>query len=51
MLTNIVNFYDGADLNLATFIALTAAGRLTSGPIIFRRLARNGSRKWVRPPR
>jgi UDP-N-acetylmuramyl pentapeptide phosphotransferase/UDP-N-acetylglucosamine-1-phosphate transferase len=25
VLTNIVNFYDGADLNLATFIALTAA--------------------------
>lgn len=28
VLTNIVNFYDGADLNLATFIALTAGGIL-----------------------
>lgn len=28
VLTNIVNFYDGADLNLATFIALTAIGIL-----------------------
>lgn len=28
ILTNIVNFYDGADLNLATFIALTAGGIL-----------------------
>lgn len=35
VLTNIVNFYDGADLNLATFIALTAAGILlfTGGSI------------------
>jgi len=28
VLTNIVNFYDGADLNLATFIALIAGGIL-----------------------
>lgn len=28
VLTNIVNFYDGADLNLATLIALTAGGIL-----------------------
>jgi UDP-N-acetylmuramyl pentapeptide phosphotransferase/UDP-N-acetylglucosamine-1-phosphate transferase len=31
-LTNIVNFYDGADLNLATFIALTAAVILIFSP-------------------
>lgn len=31
-LTNIVNFYDGADLNLATFIALTAVLILSFGP-------------------
>lgn len=28
VLTNVVNFYDGADLNLATFVALTAGGLL-----------------------
>lgn len=32
MLTNIVNFYDGADLNLATFIALTAVAILIFAP-------------------
>jgi len=32
ILTNIVNFYDGADLNLATFIALTAGLILWFGP-------------------
>lgn len=32
VLTNIVNFYDGADLNLATFIALTAGLVLVFAP-------------------
>jgi UDP-N-acetylmuramyl pentapeptide phosphotransferase/UDP-N-acetylglucosamine-1-phosphate transferase len=32
VLTNIVNFYDGADLNLATFIALTAGLVLMFSP-------------------
>jgi len=32
VLTNVVNFYDGADLNLATFIALTAAFILVFEP-------------------
>jgi UDP-N-acetylmuramyl pentapeptide phosphotransferase/UDP-N-acetylglucosamine-1-phosphate transferase len=31
-LTNLVNFYDGADLNLATFIALVAAALLLTQP-------------------
>ena len=34
ILTNIVNFYDGADLNLATFIALTAGLILLFGPAL-----------------
>jgi UDP-N-acetylmuramyl pentapeptide phosphotransferase/UDP-N-acetylglucosamine-1-phosphate transferase len=32
VLTNIVNFYDGADLNLATFVALTACAILLFVP-------------------
>jgi UDP-N-acetylmuramyl pentapeptide phosphotransferase/UDP-N-acetylglucosamine-1-phosphate transferase len=32
IMTNVVNFYDGADLNLATFIALTAGLILLCGP-------------------
>lgn len=32
VVTNIVNFYDGADLNLATFISLTAACLLAFAP-------------------
>jgi UDP-N-acetylmuramyl pentapeptide phosphotransferase/UDP-N-acetylglucosamine-1-phosphate transferase len=32
VLTNVVNFYDGADLNLATFIALTAGVMLAYAP-------------------
>jgi UDP-N-acetylmuramyl pentapeptide phosphotransferase/UDP-N-acetylglucosamine-1-phosphate transferase len=33
VLTNIVNFYDGADLNLATFIGLTAGAILLFWPV------------------
>jgi UDP-N-acetylmuramyl pentapeptide phosphotransferase/UDP-N-acetylglucosamine-1-phosphate transferase len=32
VMTNVVNFYDGADLNLATFVALTAGLILLCGP-------------------
>jgi UDP-N-acetylmuramyl pentapeptide phosphotransferase/UDP-N-acetylglucosamine-1-phosphate transferase len=32
VLTNVVNFYDGADLNLATFIALTGGIALMAAP-------------------
>jgi UDP-N-acetylmuramyl pentapeptide phosphotransferase/UDP-N-acetylglucosamine-1-phosphate transferase len=32
IMTNVVNFYDGADLNLATFIALTVGLILLCGP-------------------
>ena len=32
VLTNVVNFYDGADLNLATFIALTGGIALIAAP-------------------
>lgn len=32
IMTNVVNFYDGADLNFATFIALTAGLILLCGP-------------------